>query len=98
MGGRHLLQTTSSELPRRVGFVEQPNLASRCNIAPIPQAPVERRRREPAGWRTLPTLRWGRAPGWAEDFKIGARMVNLRSETVQAKCGESLGTTGARTA
>jgi putative SOS response-associated peptidase YedK len=63
------LRTTSSEL-RRLGFVEQPNLAPRYNIAPTQEAPVVRQRREPAGERTLPTLRLGRVPGWAKDLKM----------------------------
>jgi putative SOS response-associated peptidase YedK len=89
MCGRYLLRTTSSELQRLFGFVEQPNLAPRYNIAPTQEAPVVRQRREPAGERTLQALRWGLVPGWAKDLKIGASMINLRSETVLAKFGET---------
>ncbi|MCY4629339.1 MAG: SOS response-associated peptidase [bacterium] len=32
--------------------------------------------------RTLATLRWGLIPPWANDVKIGNRMINARSETV----------------
>jgi putative SOS response-associated peptidase YedK len=90
MCGRYLLRTTSSELQRLFGFVEQPNLAPRYNIAPTQEAPVVRQRREPAGERTLQNLRWGLVPGWAKDLKIGTQMINLRSETVLAKFGETV--------
>jgi putative SOS response-associated peptidase YedK len=65
-------------------------LAPRYNIALTEEAPVVRQRRDPAGERTLQTLRWGLVPGWAKDLKIGARMINLRSETGQPKFGETL--------
>ena len=31
--------------------------------------------------RTIATLGWGLVPSWAEDPKIGARLVNARAET-----------------
>ena len=33
----------------------------------------------------LGTLRWGLIPGWAKDEKIGYKMINARSETVDEK-------------
>lgn len=35
--------------------------------------------------RTLAKLRWGLVPAWAKDIKMGARMINARSETVHQK-------------
>ena len=35
--------------------------------------------------RTLAKLRWGLVPTWAKDLKLGARMINARSETVHEK-------------
>lgn len=35
--------------------------------------------------RQLRTLRWGLVPSWAKDLKIGARLINARSETVTEK-------------
>jgi putative SOS response-associated peptidase YedK len=35
--------------------------------------------------RQLRTLRWGLVPSWAKDVKIGARLINARSETVLEK-------------
>lgn len=42
-------------------------------------------RTDGAGRRTLASHRWGLIPSWARDPKIGARMINARSETVDAK-------------
>jgi putative SOS response-associated peptidase YedK len=61
------------------------------NIAPTDpvRVVVERARRdappdEPPE-RQLRTLRWGLVPSWAKDRKIGARMINARTETVTEK-------------
>ena len=35
--------------------------------------------------RRLAKLRWGLVPHWATGFKLGARMINARSETVHEK-------------
>ena len=35
--------------------------------------------------RAVAKLRWGLVPSWALDFKIGARMINARAETVHQK-------------
>ncbi|MFV0526695.1 MAG: SOS response-associated peptidase [Acidimicrobiales bacterium] len=37
------------------------------------------------GHRELTELRWGLVPYWAKDRRIGARMINARSETVFTK-------------
>jgi putative SOS response-associated peptidase YedK len=88
MCGRYVLRTSSSELKRLFGFVEQPNLGPRYNIAPTQDAPVLRQRRQPAGERTLQNLRWGLVPGWAKDIRIGATLINIRSESVLGKFGD----------
>jgi putative SOS response-associated peptidase YedK len=85
MCGRYLLSTPSGELKRVLGFVEQPNLAPRYNIAPTQDVPVLRQRRNPAGERTLQMLRWGLVPAWADDLRVGAQMINLRAETAARK-------------
>ena len=51
----------------------------RYNIAPTQDAPVLVL--GPAGVR-LGALRWGLVPFWAEDPRIGNRMINARSESV----------------
>jgi putative SOS response-associated peptidase YedK len=35
--------------------------------------------------RQLRRVRWGLVPSWAKDAKIGARMINARSETLTEK-------------
>ncbi len=85
MCGRYLLATPSGALKLVFGFVEQPNLPPRYNIAPTQDAPVLRQRKAPAGERTLQLLRWGLVPARADDIRGGAQMINLRAETVARK-------------
>jgi putative SOS response-associated peptidase YedK len=37
------------------------------------------------GHRRMGTLRWGLVPAWADDPKVGSRMINARAETVATK-------------
>jgi putative SOS response-associated peptidase YedK len=85
MCGRFKLSTPAAELRAALGFVEQPNLAPRYNIAPTQEVPVLRQRREPKGERTLQSLRWGLIPSWAKDGKISASLINARAETLDEK-------------
>ena len=85
MCGRFVLTTPAEALRRIFGFIEQPNLPPRYNIAPTQDVPVIRQRREPAGQRTLQMLRWGLVPSWAESLAGGAKMINARAETVMRK-------------
>ena len=59
-----------------------PDLKSRFNIAPTQQVACVRNNGES---NEVVELRWGLVPSWAKDLKIGARMINARSETVEAK-------------
>lgn len=85
MCGRFVLRTPVEELRRAFGFVEQPNLMPRYNVAPTQEVPVVRQRRNPPGERTLQMLRWGLIPAWAEDTKKGASLINARAESVAEK-------------
>lgn len=58
------------------------NLAPRYNGCPTQEFVAIRRDGEE---RTLAKLRWGLVPGWAKDLKLGAKMINARSETVHEK-------------
>jgi putative SOS response-associated peptidase YedK len=82
MCGRYVLTSPAEALRRLFGFVEQPNLEPRVNVAPTQEVPVIRQRRRPAGERTLQALRWGLVPSWAESLAGGAKMINARGETV----------------
>jgi putative SOS response-associated peptidase YedK len=54
----------------------------RFNIAPSQIVPVIV---SDEGKTRLTTMRWGLVPSWAEDEKIGYKMINARSETVAEK-------------
>ncbi|HEY7510907.1 MAG TPA: SOS response-associated peptidase [Vicinamibacteria bacterium] len=80
MCGRTNLTVTPEELAEAFALDEVPSLAPRYNIAPtqpMPAVRVDASRRK----RRLSLLRWGLVPHWAADPKIGARMINARSET-----------------
>jgi putative SOS response-associated peptidase YedK len=54
----------------------------RFNIAPTQPAPVVLAK---DGERRLEMMRWGLVPHWADSLAIGARMINARIETLDAK-------------
>ena len=60
------------------------NLAARYNGCPTQEFVACRPRAEGDG-RALVKLRWGLVPRWAKDPRMGARMINARSETVHRK-------------
>ncbi|HKE65347.1 MAG TPA: SOS response-associated peptidase [Micromonosporaceae bacterium] len=53
------------------------------NVAPTDPVPVIRMSVRNGG-RVLDVARWGLVPSWAEDRRVGARMINARAETVRA--------------
>jgi hypothetical protein len=58
-----------------------PNYPARFNIAPTD--PVLTVRFSPeTKERTFDALRWGLVPHWANDLKLGSRMINARAEMV----------------
>jgi putative SOS response-associated peptidase YedK len=84
MCGRFTLTDPDADLAVQFNLPEIPEISPRYNIAPTqPVAAV----RTAAGTelRELVFLRWGLIPFWANDPKIGARMINARSETVAQK-------------
>jgi putative SOS response-associated peptidase YedK len=59
---------------------DEPDWASRYNIAPTQPIPVIRQNpKEPV--RELSMMRWGLIPSWVKDPSVAARMINARSET-----------------
>ena len=58
------------------------DLAPRYNGCPTQEFAACRAGRD---GRLLARLRWGLVPMWAKDLKMGARMINARSETVHEK-------------
>lgn len=60
-----------------------PSLEPRYNICPT--QPVTCVRQSDTGENEAVNLRWGLVPFWSKDLKIGARMINARSETAATK-------------
>ncbi len=58
-------------------------LRSRWNGAPTQEFALCRM--DHAGRRILAQHRWGLVPAWARDPKIGARLINARSESAESK-------------
>ena len=86
MCGRFTQHLTWRELHDLYGTPEpaQPlDLRPRYNGAPTQNFAVCRL--DAGGRRVMARLRWGLVPSWAQDLKIGARLINARAETVHAK-------------
>lgn len=83
MCGRFVSASPPDEIARYFG-AEAPEAALEPshNVAPTNQVYVVL---ESGGVRTLDTMRWGLVPFWADDPKIGNRLINARSETVATK-------------
>lgn len=84
MCGRYSLSIgTPADLRQRFPLGEQVVLPPRFNIAPGDDVltVLNSEGGEPEG----AVLRWGLVPHWAEDPKIGFRLINARSETVDEK-------------
>lgn len=83
MCGRYNLRLTPQELQKFFElFREPPPFSIRYNIAPTQTVPVVRL---VEGHREAALLRWGLIPFWAKDAKIGAKMINARSDTILEK-------------
>lgn len=84
MCGRYSLFTGREELAGRFDLEEGSDVIQdeRYNIAPSQEviAVVKGKAGNKAG-----LLKWGLVPSWADDPKIGYRMINARSETVDQK-------------
>ncbi|MFJ8787804.1 SOS response-associated peptidase [Streptomyces sp. NPDC102462] len=94
MCGRYVSTRSPQDLVRLFGVTDwrpDETLTPSWNVAPTDDvyAVLERAPREggagPAPRRQLRPLRWGLVPSWAEDPKIGSRMINARVETVHDK-------------
>ncbi len=66
-----------------VDEVDAPELPVSWNVAPT--QPVYSVRTRSNGARRLEALRWGLVPNWADDTRIGAKLINARSETLSNK-------------
>ncbi len=83
MCGRFVSASPPDELARYFGAVPtETALEDNYNVAPT--NPVYAVRAD-HGHRALVLLRWGLVPPWADDVKIGSRMINARAETIASK-------------
>jgi len=84
MCGRYMLTHPVEALRALFGFVDQPNLPARYNIAPTQDVAVVRLGGDDT--RRLSMLRWGLVPPWAKDIDpTGSPIINARAETVFEK-------------
>ena len=81
MCGRYMLTSPVEALRQLFLFEERPNLMPRYNVAPTQDVPIVRLTRD-GDARELIMARWGLVPFWAEDLKIGNRLINARRESV----------------
>src|SRR5262245_53996488 len=79
MCGRYGLGASSEVLAKAFKLASVPPLPPRYNIAPSQSVPVIRA--EAGGGRQLHLLQWGLIPFWAEDPKIGNKLINARAES-----------------
>ena len=80
MCGRYTEIASDDELIEHFDIEQAPPREPRYNIAPTQDAPIVCLNRD--GQRRMAMHRWGLIPFWADDAKIGARLINARSETV----------------
>lgn len=84
MCGRYSVMHSAEEIAARFGVDVPGDYSPRYNVAPTQCMPVVR----PGGERherEISNLRWGLIPFWADDTKIGSRMINARAETAASK-------------
>jgi putative SOS response-associated peptidase YedK len=82
MCGRFSLKASPDDLRKTLGAEPLPGYRPRYNIAPtqdVLSLVMD------ADARAFRMLRWGLVPFWADDPRIGNRMINARAETVAQK-------------
>ena len=84
MCGRFSLRGDPRVIADEFEVDEIPEIPRRFNIAPT--TPIASIRVDAhTAKRELTFMRWGLVPAWADDPKIGARMINARCETIDEK-------------
>src|SRR5690606_34848571 len=84
MCGRYTLRTRLNRLLQIYAAESEAELEPRYNIAPTQDVAAVRSISD-SNARELVLLHWGLIPAWADDPKIGNRMINARAETVAEK-------------
>ncbi|KKK39749.1 hypothetical protein WQ57_00150 [Mesobacillus campisalis] len=83
MCGRFSLFEDVEQLMQQFGFEFAGEWDPRFNVAPSQQVLAVAPGKD--GGRKGAMLRWGLIPFWAEDEKIGYKMINARAETIEQK-------------
>jgi putative SOS response-associated peptidase YedK len=82
MCGRFTLRTSPQEVATTFGLVDVPDFRLCYNVVPTQQVLTITLQ---DGKRHGQLRRWGLVPSWADDPKIGYRMINARADTVANK-------------
>lgn len=82
MCGRFTLRTPTETIADLFSGIEFPDIPPSYNVAPTQSIAVLR---DCGDGPQFAWLRWGLVPFWADDIKLGNRMLNARSETVDEK-------------
>jgi len=80
--GRFTITASAVALKETFPLFDLPDHVPRYNMAPTQMIPAIVQRGD--GPKSA-FLRWGLVPHWADDAKIGYRMINARAETVASK-------------
>ncbi len=84
MCGRFVSSSSADAISKFFGAsFEGEALSANFNVAPTQD--VLAVHADTSGERTVETFHWGLVPSWAKDVKIGAKMINARSETIAEK-------------
>lgn len=84
MCGRFTLRTPTNLLVEQFLLDTTPEWTARYNLAPT-QALLCARRQPADAQRHAALLTWGLVPSWADDPKIGSRMINARADGIAEK-------------
>ncbi|MCS7066706.1 MAG: SOS response-associated peptidase, partial [Fimbriimonadales bacterium] len=84
MCGRFALYASTERLAEQFRLPLPFQIAPRYNIAPSQPVLALRALRE-TNAREWTHLQWGLVPRWAQDPKIGNRLINARAETLAEK-------------
>ena len=81
MCGRFVITSAPEALRQLFGYLEQPNLPPRYNVAPTQPIPVVVNE----NGRHFRLMRWGLWPAWVKDPRKFTLLINARAETVKEK-------------
>ena len=85
MCGRFTMAIDSDDVRTQLALGQMPlDWEPRYNIAPLQTVPVVRQSAK-RGKYEVALMRWGLVPSWADDPKIGNRMINARAEGIEDK-------------